>query len=264
MQIPDKLKNNKIRFIKIKEGTKQPIEKNWETTKNYSYEEIKESLKSVTACGILCGEKSNDLAVIDCDRKELASVVLMGLPSTFTVETGSKGYHMYYFIHNLEAKIVLQNDKGHFGEVQFSKSQVISPNSLHPNKNFYSVVHDNEIATITKEQLLKTVEPYMKKEKKTTFSISKGFNLDISKVASLIPGLDINGAGEMQGKHPIHSSSKGEKGNNFSINLEKNVWKCFRHETGGDSLYLIAMLEGLINCEDIKPNYFKANPKVLF
>ena len=72
----------------------------------------------------------------------------MGLPSTFTVQTGSKGFHMYYFVPDLDTKIVLQNDKGHFGEIQFDRSQVIAPNSVHPNGNTYKVIHNNDIETI--------------------------------------------------------------------------------------------------------------------
>ena len=257
MNVPDKLKSEKIRYIKIQKGKKRPSESNWQTTQNYSYKEMKAYLKNADTYGVLCGEKSNNLAVIDCDKKELASAILMGLPSTFTVQTGSQGFHFYYFIQDLDKKIVLQTEKEHFGEVQFTKAQVIGANSKHPNGNIYKVVHDNKIASITASELTEVVKPF-RKIKKVNYSTNKGFDLDIAEVAKLIPGLDATTEG-LQGANPQHGSSNG---NNFCVNLEKGTWYCHRHQTGGDALYLVALVENLVKCKDILPGYFKSNPKV--
>jgi predicted P-loop ATPase len=58
----------------------------------------------------------------------------------------------------------------------------------------------------------------------------------------------------IHGAHPIHGSSNGA---NFRIDIKKNVWACYRHmnkETGkcvgGDPLRLIAMMEGILQCEE--------------
>jgi phage/plasmid-associated DNA primase len=53
---------------------------------------------------------------------------------------------------------------------------------------------------------------------------------------------------ELAGAHPRHGSSTGD---NFSVNVEKGVWHCWRHGTGGDALALIAVCEGLLPCEDM-------------
>lgn len=53
---------------------------------------------------------------------------------------------------------------------------------------------------------------------------------------------------EMYGPHPMHGSSTGQ---NFHVNLDRNIWHCFRHGGGGGMLDLIVMLEGLAECEDI-------------
>jgi hypothetical protein len=55
---------------------------------------------------------------------------------------------------------------------------------------------------------------------------------------------------EVMGAHPVHGSSTGC---NFSVNLEKGVWHCFRHGTGGGPLELIAVAEGVIACETAGP-----------
>jgi DNA repair protein RadA/Sms len=51
---------------------------------------------------------------------------------------------------------------------------------------------------------------------------------------------------ELAGSHPQHGSSTGD---NFNINAEKGLWHCWRHGTGGDALALIAVCEGLVDCE---------------
>ncbi len=59
--------------------------------------------------------------------------------------------------------------------------------------------------------------------------------------------------GVFQGAHPLHGSSNGA---NFKIDTIKNVWSCYRHTktngspVGGGILQLIAMMEGIVKCED--------------
>ena len=60
--------------------------------------------------------------------------------------------------------------------------------------------------------------------------------------------------GIIHGAHPIHGSSNGA---NFRIDINKNVWACYRHRNeqtgrcvGGDPLRLIAMMEGILECEE--------------
>jgi hypothetical protein len=51
---------------------------------------------------------------------------------------------------------------------------------------------------------------------------------------------------ELAGAHPQHGSSTGD---NFNVNINKGLWHCWRHGTGGDALSLIALCEGLLECE---------------
>jgi len=55
---------------------------------------------------------------------------------------------------------------------------------------------------------------------------------------------------ELYGPHPVHGSSGGK---NFWINTKKQVWHCFRHGTGGDVFYFLAMLHGVLDCEECRP-----------
>jgi len=55
---------------------------------------------------------------------------------------------------------------------------------------------------------------------------------------------------ELAGAHPQHGSSTGD---NFNVSIERGLWHCWRHGTGGDALALIAVCEGMIPCEDMHP-----------
>jgi putative DNA primase/helicase len=50
---------------------------------------------------------------------------------------------------------------------------------------------------------------------------------------------------EYRGTHPVHGSYTGQ---NLSVNLSKNVWHCFRHDTGGGPLAWLAVKHGFIDC----------------
>jgi hypothetical protein len=54
-------------------------------------------------------------------------------------------------------------------------------------------------------------------------------------------------SGEYYGKHPIHGSTTGM---NFFVNPSKNMWHCFRHNSGGDSMAWLAIMEGQCDCAD--------------
>lgn len=256
MKLPKQLQNPDFRFIKIKDG-KIPLEKNWQNKNNYKFDNstFKEYLKTAKGYGVLCGKGS--LAVIDADEKEIETTVVKKLPKTFVVQTGSGGYHYYYIIKDLENKIVLKDDnKKHYGEVQFTGSQVIGSGSLHPNGKTYKTKIETSIAEITKQQLKQALVDFIPDKKvkwgdKSSVSIGTlaGHIQDMKRVGS-----------ELQGPHPIHGSTGGM---NFTINTEKNLWHCFRCNSGGDALSLVGILEKKIKCDEkLEGKKFKAVKKI--
>jgi P4 family phage/plasmid primase-like protien len=260
MKLPKQLQDKRFRFIKIITGTKKPVEEDWNMTYNYKHDdpEFVKYLKTAKAYGVAC--RFGKLAIIDCDEKEVASDIFMKLPNTFTVKTGSGGTHFYYIIEGLRDKIILtDDDKKHWGEVQFTGAYALGAGSLHPNKNYYEVLQDNKIETITKVQLDEVIEPYIKTKK--VFICNSGINFSIEGIAKSIKGLDLNGKGELQGVHPTHGSKKGEKGTNISIDVENNKWHCFRCGTGGDAIALVGVLEGIVDCSDCTKGFWKEHPK---
>lgn len=244
--IPPQLKN--LKFCRIKKGTKKPFEKDW-TNKPYTYNEI--SKFEDENYGVLCGYEN--LAVIDCDKKELQLVIDQFLPKTFKVKTGGDGTHNYYFIKDLQKKIILETDNGeHLGEVQSYGTQVVGPNSIHPNGTTYKALNDINISTLSYEELLSVIKPFMreiKETQETSLWEKKAYSeidqLSITDIWGL-SGLKKHG-NEYYGEHPTHGSDSGM---NFWVNPTKNTWHCFRCNSGGGALSAIAVKENIIDCSE--------------
>ena len=262
--IPEQLRGMKYRFIKLRSKlseAKKASEKDWHESYNYKYDEaaFKDYLKESKGYGVLCG--FGKLAVIDCDKEEFAKEIYLKLPTTFSVITGSGGLHLYYIIPDLDKKIVvIDSKKVHHGEVQFTGAYVVGAGSIHPNGNKYEVKDDVKIQTISKKDLLGALDPFLKKKDKFVENVATGLNWDIGKILKTLHGIQEERSTdegiEHWGQHPVHGSEKGEEGSNFNLNPSKGVWHCYRCGTGGDALSLIAMLNGLVECEDCKPGFF--------
>jgi P4 family phage/plasmid primase-like protien len=248
--IPKQLQKEEFRFILLRPKEKIPIEQEWQETNNYKYDDEKllKHLNNGGNYGVLCGK--GYLTVLDGDKEELWKRAIEILPKTFTVKTGRGGRHFYFICTELEKPIRLTNETiGDIGDVQFHKKQVVGPNSTHPAGPKYEVIIDEPIATITKEQLMVCVHPWLKKEDQPKEHKTKyDKDLQITDVANLSK-MQKQGA-EYYGVHPTHGSDTGM---NFRINPNKNVWHCFRHGTGGGPFSLLAVQEGIIDCADAGP-----------
>lgn len=261
-RIPKQLRNPNYRFIKIAMSgnfaRKKPLEKDWQNARNYFHDDptLIEYISKGNNFGVVCGY--GNLAVIDADEKEIEDIVEINLQETFTVQTGSGGKHYYFIIPDLDRKIVLHDkDNKHFGEVQFTGSQVILPGCLHPNDKRYKIIKDVPIATIKYSAIKKALGNFIQDNVTPSDHWEKDGeyqDIDISKVISL-SGLTKHG-NECQGAHPVHGSSTGS---NFCINPSKGTWHCFRCNSGGGALSLIALLEGFINCNEAKQGALKGN-----
>lgn len=53
---------------------------------------------------------------------------------------------------------------------------------------------------------------------------------------------------ELQGPHPVHGSTTGS---NFMIHIDRQLWHCFRCDSTGSIIDLVAMEEGIISCDDV-------------
>jgi len=252
LSIPKQLRHKHFRFIKIKKNTKKPIEKNWSRDNNYRYneQEFVKYLKNAQSYGVACGY--GDLTVIDCDTEELHQLINQNFPETFTVKT-NRGYHHYFFVSKYEESKVLDLYGTHLGEIISMKKQVIGPNSLHKSGKQYTIINDIPIKEVYISELKDKLSIFFPLKHSTYDECDEDEGFDLSKLVDLSK-LTKKEPNVYQGPHPVHSS--GSK-NNFRIDLNKNVWFCFRHWTGGGPLSFIAVLEGIIDCKDAKKGALK-------
>jgi hypothetical protein len=96
----------------------------------------------------------------------------------------------------------------------------------------------------------------------TAYSGTPTGNLDIMTVAQHYGAemtLKSQSSGEWEGAHPQHGSTTGD---NFNVQPDQGVWHCFRCDSGGSYLHLIAVGEGLIPCEDARSGVFTGNAEL--
>jgi hypothetical protein len=204
------------------------------------------------------------LVIADADISEVRRLIEEKLPKSFTVESpGSHGWHAYYLC-GLEKPIRLRDKEGeNVGDIQGPGKMVVGPNSIHPNGGVYRVVKDVPLAQVTKDQLAEALKPYVVPGKviqrvEETAGWEKRetrINLDILQVVPLA-GLHRRGS-EYFGPHPVHGSQHGKDGKNFWVNPSKNVWHCFRHDTGGGPLLWLAVEDGIIECAEAIPGVLR-------
>lgn len=257
--IPKQLQ--RFKFCRIKKGKKKPFEKDW-TNKSYSYKEIKPFLPKENY-GVLCGYEN--LAVIDADNEDLQVAIENMLPETYRVKTGRGGTHNYFIIRDLDQKLILETEDGtHLGEVQWKGQQVVGPNSIHPNRNKYEEINQKPITEIPAKLIYEKFKPFIKQikeaEENKEWEIKEHSEIDDLSVASIFgtSGLKAHGS-EYYGSHPIHGS---EGGMNFWINPSKNIWHCFRHNSGGGPLSAIAVKEGIIDCSDARKGVLRGDKAI--
>jgi len=245
MRIPTHLQNNAFRFIKV--IGKRPVEENWTTTANYTFDKIEWDNNIGIATGY------GDLIVIDLD-KQIDTV----LPATFTVKT-SKGFHYYYICKSI-GKLLLKRNNEHYGELQALGQMVVIPGSLHPSGIKYEISNDIPVKEIKKEEILEILKDYVNnveitkvnEDMKILDELRDFGDKDIRKI-KISDVLDFSKFktlpnGELQGSNPWHGSTTGE---NFTYNPELNLCHCFRCNKGMNIAQVLAIKYGIIkNCGD--------------
>src|SRR3990167_334270 len=255
MTIPKQLQNKDFRFVKIVPGTKRPVGLEWQ--KNvYTLTEIDEWIAAGNSYGVAGGH--GGVIIIDPDSEAIKKICEEKLPRTFTVRTGSGRKHFYYFCPEIKAKIVFNDNveppqflenETHHGEIISFGAQAVGPGSIPPDTGKkYEVLEDIEIAGATQEQIFLVFDEFLspnfftKKNYKKSEDGWKNTNstdeLDIFEVLRKF-GISTEYRGQqLQTSHPIHGS---EGGLNFAVSLKENAWFCFRHNSGGGPMNLIAV-----------------------
>jgi len=238
------------RFIRLANHDKKPIDLKWQESPLVLDDPLLgEWLAQGGNYGVVAGE---GLIIVDLDDPALSTRV----PETFTVQSGRGGAHLYYR-SDITDNGALDIDGKNIGHIQVTHKQVVGPGSIHNNGKQYQIKNHHAVEWISKAQLeeaFKGMISWAGIERFEATATEETRHLD-ALITDIIPtkGLKRHGD-ELQGPHPLHGS---ETGQNFCVNTVKNVWHCFRHETGGGPLTYIAMAEGILKCEDCKPRALK-------
>lgn len=263
--IPQQLRIPDARFIRVIKKSKNPVDKEWQTTNNYTWDDPK-LVKWICEGGNYGFLPSAGISVIDID--DVGSAIQIGLfdeLDTFTVKSGSgKGLHFYIKCDGIPEKIPffdINDNAVHIGEFFGTlHAFVVGAGSTHLSGEKYEVTKNIPMVELNPEDLDEILFKKVKSKRFTsqennlftsipkaykTTPITERYNLRIEDFA--MPINPKKRDGEIQGGHPIHGSTTGQ---NFSINPSKNFFHCFRHGCGGDPVTWIAIKEGFIKCEE--------------
>lgn len=146
VKIPEKLRGN-ARFILVQKNGKVAVEKDWQNTNNYEYDDPK-LIKWLDDGGNYGVLPKNDLCILDVDEPKKLKNYLKNF-NTFTIKT-NKGFHYYIKVPNTEGKKIPFYDKKtkqHLGEFYVSgcNSYCVGANSIHPNGSIYEIYNDADI-----------------------------------------------------------------------------------------------------------------------
>lgn len=280
--IPQQLRGGDFRFIRVKQRSKRPIDTDYFDTNNFAADDQKltEHLSQNGNYGVI--PVKNGVCIFDVD--DVGKCEQLGLLDlfvkqfkTFTVRTGNGGLHIYFRCNELFEKIKTpkriplfdKNDETcHLGEIYPAgcRAYVVGPGSIHPTGNEYTVIENAPIANIPLNALISGVFEQTKnsgsinqetiEKEPTQFEkripggrynnlLSEEIGIRIEDVGAPING--VKRGSEIQGAHPVHGSTTGH---NYSIDTSKNLWHCFRCDSGGDPITFIAVKKGLISCSD--------------
>ena len=243
-----------IRILKVRKRGKEAVERNWQTTKNYKFNSP-EILTWIRSGGNYAITSPFGFYVsIDADSLEIQEALEKNLPKTLRWSTGRVGHYQYgYFLEDSPVGCIPLRDGAY---IKGRGGYALGPGSIHPNGVVYGSreVRDAPIAIVKKQELLNAVGTFIEGNENITqkpsgelqkgngeiLLVLKKYNVDVAKFRR---------TGEwLRGSHPVHGSTTGS---NFEINPNTNGWHCFRHNTGGGVISLIAVLEKMIECKDV-------------
>lgn len=159
ISIPEQLRKEGFRFIKLKFNNKIPEEKNWQVDVNYSYDD-EAFLNHNGNYGVATG--FNNLIVLDFDDVDTWEEIKDLLPKTFAVKTATKGMpHLYYYCKDTTSFVIKNKAGKQVIDVQGKGKQVVGAGSIINTKK-YEINWNEEIVELPIEILNKIRKFYGK------------------------------------------------------------------------------------------------------
>jgi len=197
--VEQRFRGSSVRLIKVKARGKEPIERNWDVNRNYSFNDprILNHIGSGGNYGLTSIDGS--CASIDADTKKIQDALDSKLPLTFRYSTGKDGHFQYWYaIEDPPIGCIPLKDGAY---IKGKGGMVVGPGSVHPNGTVYGSmeIRDVPIATVTKAQLLDALSEFLvtssnsDKQKKDgsvmDFQIPRGKEVTSRQVEEMISAL---------------------------------------------------------------------------
>lgn len=236
----------------IKSG-KKAVEFAWQ---KHPYEadskELQEWLADGNSYGVMARQS---VVIIDFDTKVLAEKFEAEI-NTLTTQSGresGEGKHAYIRSDATENGLLFENGKN-VGNIQVFNKFVVGPGCHHNSGGIYKIIKDVPLEWVSKQQLeeifgdsLKWTGEIRKRDREEAEDEKTRTNLEIP-MSLLVDLSELKQRGnEYQGSHPLHGSTTGQ---NFAVDIKKNVWHCFRCNSGGGGLMWIAVKHGILKCHE--------------
>lgn len=269
----DRLKPFGPRFIKVeppkandKSSGKAAVEREWQKHA-YAAEDaqFKEWLTIGGNYGIISGQ---GLIIIETDEETTNEK--LAHKKTFTTKSGSgRGFHRFYRSDTTDNGVLSNKKTGeNLGNVQVKNKYVVGPNCHHYTGGTYKIIDESPIEWISKQEIEETYGRALSWTGQRRKEIEEETLAEQEQIGSTIPIKDLIDTGKMhvlanheyQGAHPIHGS---ETGQNFCVNTEKNLWHCFRCNSGGGTLMWIAVKNSFIKCHEAQKGVLKGEKFML-
>ncbi len=235
--IPPQLE--KYNIIPISKTEKAPlVEKLSEYIEGEQYP--REKLTNTTNYGVMLGENNHNLLIIDIDDEAIYHAFYQN-EETFTVQTPSGGYHLYYHTTNVEElKETKRLTKYNGWDVDvLTRGYAVIPPSKYGKKE-YKIVKNTEIQEITSiEEKLRPLKK-LKLQREVDVEQFKD-QINLREIISQYTHVNKQGFA----KCPFHADT------NPSLHIydkghSNQHWYCFGCQTGGDAITFIEKIE---NCE---------------
>jgi P4 family phage/plasmid primase-like protien len=259
--LPSQLESWRFILICPKEKIPPAEMKGWaKNREQMTFKQNDEALLTYIKAGgnyaVITGE---DRFVLAADTKEVEQAIESRLPKTFTViSPRHKTKHFYYYGKITKFVTFKPTTKGDpCCDLKYGNAYVLGAGSEYDSYGKYKTADDVPVATTTEEAVLAAIDEFILSkidkpeeipEDQNETKLNPQLSFDITK---LLPNLDAYTENNniLTGPHPQHGSATGS---NFRIDLKKNTWHCFRngHESGGGPLQLLAVMQGLIKCEE--------------
>ena len=252
-RIPEKLKNDAFRFVKLKQNGKTPIEKDWPNLQ-HSWRDAEQW--NSNNYGIATGHAK--LYVIDFDSQQAQDLIFPLLPRTFSVKSAGRGLlHLYYFdsSDNEPRTMRFSLDEKKL-DIQGKGAQIVGPGSS-VNQKTYDVQEDVPIA-VMRQDFLVSVLADAGLELQQTKGIGAGRGKWRDTLVSRITGHDgphrelilpsevleklgievPQGGSDFNSACPLHASERGQC---LHCSDDKRIWYCFHCLNGGGITRLVML-----------------------